>query len=99
MEAVAEQIRRIAPDVLVRCAYLELTTPDLPASAAELVDLGVNTITILPLFLGVGKHAREDLPHLVAALQSSYPHINFQLKPTIGEDPQVIALMAQIAIS
>lgn len=99
MEAVAEQIRRIAPDVLVRCAYLELTTPDLPASAAELVDLGVNTITILPLFLGVGKHAREDLPHLVAALQSSHPHINFQLKPTIGEDPQMIALMAQIAIS
>ena len=99
MEAVAEQVRRIAPEVQVRCAYLELTTPDLLTSAAELAELGVNTITILPLFLGVGKHAREDLPQLVAALQVSHPNINFQLKPTIGEDPQMIALMAQIAIS
>lgn len=99
MEAVAEQVRRIAPEVQVRCAYLELTTPDLLTSAAELAELGVNTITILPLFLGVGKHAREDLPQLVAVLQVSHPNINFQLKPTIGEDPQMIALMAQIAIS
>jgi sirohydrochlorin cobaltochelatase len=99
IEAVAHHIRQIAPAVQVRCAYLELTEPDLPTSAAELAALGVTRITVLPLFLGVGKHAREDLPQLMAALQASHPQVTFHLKPAIGEEPQMIALMAQIALT
>ena len=99
IEAVAQHIRRIAPAVQVRCAYLELTTPDLLTSAAELAALGVTSITVLPLFLGIGKHAREDLPQLMAALQTRHPQITFHLKPAIGEEPQMIALMAQIALT
>ena len=99
IEAVAHHIRQIAPAVQVRCAYLELTTPDLPTCATELAALGVTHITVLPLFLGVGKHAREDLPQIMTALQASHPQITFRLKPAVGEDPGMIALMAQIAIS
>lgn len=99
IEAVAHHIRQIAPAVQVRCAYLELTEPDLPTSAAELAALGVTRITVLPLFLGVGKHAREDLPELMAALQASHPQVTFHLKPAIGEEPKMIALMAQIALT
>lgn len=99
IEAVASQIRDLAPAVHVRCAYLELTDPDLPSSVDELAALSVTSITVMPLFLGVGRHAREDLPRLLAALQSSHPHITFDLKPAIGEDAQVIELMARIALS
>jgi sirohydrochlorin cobaltochelatase len=51
------------------------------------------------MFLGVGRHAREDLPQIIEALRATYPHITFDLKPAIGEDAQMIALMAQIALS
>ena len=99
IEAVASQIALIAPEVQVRCAYLELMTPDLPASVAELATLGVTTITVVPMFLGVGKHAREDLPLIMQALQVSHPHIAFDLKPAIGEQAKMIELMAQVALS
>ncbi len=99
IEAVASQIRNIAPAVHVRCAYLELTEPDLASSVDELAALNVPSITVMPLFLGVGKHAREDLPRLLATLQARHPHITFDLKPAIGEDAQVIELMARIALS
>ena len=99
IEAVASHIRKIAPAVHVRCAYLELTLPDLSTSAAELATRGVTSITVVPLFLGVGKHARDDLPLLMAALRASHPHIAFNLRPAIGEEAQVIELMAQIALS
>lgn len=99
IEAVAEHIRKIAPDVLVSCAYLELSMPDLPTSAAEMAGLGVGAITVVPLFLGVGKHAREDLPVIMAALKLNHPQIAFSLRPAMGEEPQIIELMAQIAIS
>ena len=99
IEAVANHIRKIAPAVHVRCAYLELTLPDLPTSAAELASLGVMSITVVPMFLGVGRHARDDLPVLMAALQASHPQVAFELRPAIGEEAQVIELMAQIALS
>ena len=99
IEAVASQIRQMAPEVHVRCAYLELTEPDLPATAAELATLGVTCITVLPMFLGVGRHARDDLPLIMAALQVSHPQVTFDLRPAIGEDGQMIELMARIAIS
>ncbi|WP_296448830.1 sirohydrochlorin chelatase [Rhodoferax sp. UBA5149] len=99
IEAVASQIREIAPEVQVRCAYLELSTPDLPTSAAELAVLGVTAITVVPLFLGVGRHAREDLPRLMVTLQASHPQVVFSLRPAIGEEAQIIELMARIALS
>ena len=37
IEAVATRIAQQAPDCPVRCAYLELTTPDLPQAVADLV--------------------------------------------------------------
>jgi sirohydrochlorin cobaltochelatase len=99
IEAVALRITEMAPQVQVRCAYLELTAPDLTTSADELIALGVSHLTVLPLFLGVGKHAREDLPVLVAELQAKHPEVVINLRPAIGEDAQMIDLMARIALS
>ena len=56
-------------------------------------------MTVLPVFVGVGKHARDDLPRLMAKLKATHPQIAFKLKPSIGEDFRVIELMARIALS
>lgn len=99
IEAVAAQIASLSPATPVVCAYLELSTPDLPSATRALLDHGVHAVSILPLFLGVGKHAREDLPVLVAALQASHPDVQFTLQPAVGEDIRLVQLMAQIALS
>ncbi len=98
MEAIAQRAQALDPAALVRCAYLELTTPALPQVAAELVALGVTRLTILPLFLGVGKHAREDLPTLLSAIRRSHPNAEFTLLPSIGEDPRLVDLAARLAV-
>ncbi len=98
MEAVAERIRQLAPAIHVRCAYLEITAPDLASCTAELVQHGVRRITIVPMFLGIGKHARDDLPLLLDGLKASHPHVAFVLRPAIGEEAQMIELMARIAL-
>lgn len=98
MEAVAARIRLTDPRVLVQCAYLELAQPDLPGCVAGLADAGVARVTIVPMFLGVGKHAREDLPLLASQLEAQYPQIAFQLQAAVGEDPQLITLLANIAL-
>lgn len=55
-------------------------------------------IRIIPMFLGMGKHAREDLPQLATDLRIAHPGVEFEIAPTVGEDERVTALLAQIAV-
>ncbi len=98
MEAVAAHLASLSPQTLVACAYLELSQPDLPTAVATLLDQGAQTISVLPLFLGVGKHAREDLPRLMADLQTEHPDVQFKLNPSIGEDARLVHLIAEMAL-
>jgi sirohydrochlorin cobaltochelatase len=98
MEAVAAHIASADTGLSVRCSYLELSTPDLATACGELIDSGANQITVVPMFLGVGRHAREDLPLLIQQLRAQHPDTAFDLKPAVGEDLRLIALLAQIAV-
>jgi sirohydrochlorin cobaltochelatase len=98
MEAVARRVQEQSPSAHVACAYLELSQPDLPTATAMLVDHGVTDITVVPMFLGVGKHAREDLPVIVTALREKHQHVTFQLQRAVGENPLLVALLADIAL-
>jgi len=97
IEAVAERLRERRPDAAVLCAYLELDTPDFLHAAEQLIAAGATTITVLPMFLGMGRHAREDLPALVARLRAAHPAVAVDLRPAVGEDPRVLDLLAKIA--
>jgi sirohydrochlorin cobaltochelatase len=97
IDAVAARLRSRNASLLVRCAFLELDTPDLAGATAELVDEGATRISVLPMFLGTGRHAREDLPALVEKLRSRHRGVAIELRPAIGEDARVLDLLAQIA--
>lgn len=100
IESVAERMQNhLGQSTQVACAYLELMEPDLPACVAGMAGLGVHDITIVPMFLGQGRHAREDLPKLVAALQVQYPQLRFDLRLAIGEDPRVVDSLARLILS
>jgi len=98
METVAARLRAMQPGTPVRCAYLELDAPDLATAAGELVRLGADQVTVVPMFLGTGRHAREDLPALVAALEARHPDVAFLLQKPVGEDGRVLDLIAKIAL-
>ncbi len=98
LDRVAAHMRTIAPEHLVRCAFLELTEPNLSVVTQELLALHVTHIRIVPMFLGIGRHAREDLPALVHELQRLYPETRFELRPSIGEDARVIELLARLSL-
>lgn len=99
IEAVAAEIRARQPGTLVRCAYLEICTPSLPEAATELLAAGARELRVFPLFLGVGKHAREDLPLLIEDIRAAHPGLSIELLPAAGEHPKMTALMADIAVA
>lgn len=98
IEAIAARLAQREPGTPSRCAYLELEQPDLAAAATELVAAGVTQVIIVPIFLGTGKHARTDMPALVEQLRQAHPHVSFELRRPVGEDPRVLDLLAAIAL-
>ena len=94
IEAVAARVRQLAPGTPVLCAYLEHAVPDLAGAVGELVAQGAPAIGIWPLFLGTGRHVREDLPQRVAELQARWPHTAITLQRPIGEHAEVLQAMA-----
>jgi sirohydrochlorin cobaltochelatase len=98
VEAVARRIAQADPQARVACAYLELSEPDLPSAAAALIDSGATHLRVLPLFFGMGKHAREDLPVLMQQLAAQHPGVHCECLPAAGEDPRLAELLAQIAL-
>ncbi|KQX87512.1 sirohydrochlorin chelatase [Variovorax sp. Root473] len=98
IEAVAARMREDDPTVRVSCAYMELAAPDLLTAAAALIADGATAVHVVPLFLGMGKHAREDLPLQLDALRRRWPEVAFLLAPIVGESPELVALLARLAI-
>ena len=98
MEAVAQRIRARVAQLQVRCAFLELEAPDLATAVADVVGAGADSVRVVPMFLGAGRHAREDLPRLVEACRRAHPTVQFELAQAVGENPRVLDLIAAIAL-
>jgi sirohydrochlorin cobaltochelatase len=87
------------PDCEVTLAFLELMTPSLPDEVARLAGAGVRDIGIVPVFLGQGGHLLRDLPALLEDLRARYPDLRLSVVSAVGEDPDVLAAMADYCAS
>ena len=96
IEAIAQATSKLSPNAIVRCAYLELMEPSLGLVVEDLKQQGVAHISVTPMFLGVGKHAREDLPQLIDTLRTAHPTLTLELLPSIGEHPALIDTVTKI---
>ena len=76
----------------------DTTTPTLPDAVAALVSAGAREVTVWPMFLGTGRHAREDLPLLMDELRAAHPAVHFTLHAAIAEHPDVLQAMALAAL-
>lgn len=98
IDAVAAEIQRIEPNMAVHCAFLELMSPSLPEAVDALVQSGHRCVRVMPLFLGMGRHAREDLPQLIGQLRQSHPDLLLELLPAAGEMPELTRCLAQLSL-
>ncbi|RZL57913.1 MAG: cobalamin biosynthesis protein CbiX [Variovorax sp.] len=98
MEAVVQRMRVQEPQTAAVCAFLELAEPDLATAATRLVAEGASSLHVVPMFLGMGKHAREDLPELVTLLRAAHPTVPVSVARAVGEEAEVTELLAKIAL-
>ncbi|MBI4459385.1 MAG: CbiX/SirB N-terminal domain-containing protein [Acidobacteria bacterium] len=77
----------------VRCAFLELAQPDLAASIAGLVADGIRRIVIIPYFLSMGVHVRQDLPRLIEQQRARYPEVEILMSQSLESHPGMVEVI------
>jgi sirohydrochlorin cobaltochelatase len=93
-EQLAATLRRNL-DGPIALAYLELMQPTLGEAIDGLAG-ELDSIRVVPVFLGAGGHVKEDLPRLVAACRAKHPSIRIAIEEAIGDQPAVIEAIAQV---
>ena len=68
----------------VRLGFLQFGDPILGEALAQLVAEGAEQITIVPLFLGVGRHMKDDVPAAIAACRATHPTVGIRVAPHLG---------------
>ncbi|MFE3076405.1 sirohydrochlorin chelatase [Nocardia tengchongensis] len=98
MRDVVERIAAQRPDLDVRLAFLDLSTPSVDQVIDAVAADGHSHAVVVPLLLGNAFHARVDLPGLLDAARDRHPRLRLTQAEVLGPDPHlIIALRDRIA--
>ena len=92
-ERIASELRK---NFQVELAYLERMEPTLDEAVASMVAKGATRVRIVPVFLGVGGHIKQDLPRLVEAARTRHAGVEIVLERTIGERKEITDAIATV---
>lgn len=101
-EEANEEIREIARMAagnqqgdFYETAFLSIARPDLSEAVKKIIQLGVNRIIIMPVFLVTGNHIVQDIPEEIERLKISYPDIEFIMAGHIGTHPGIADIIKE----
>jgi sirohydrochlorin cobaltochelatase len=97
-ERLQQLVQARVPDASVSLAFLELMSPSLPDLAAQLVGIGCNELTVVPVFLGRGGHLQRDLPLIVERLRADHTGLTVKVAGAAGEDAAGLEAIARYCI-
>lgn len=97
LEDMAERVARIAGELPVAHAHMEIAEPSIAQGIADLVARGVDEVRVLLYFLSDGRHVREDVPQLVAAAAADHPGLRWSVAGALGPDDLLAELMLRRA--
>ena len=84
----------------VELAFLELAAPTFDEVLARILRRGAARVTVVPLFLGRGRHLGRDVASLLARAKRRHPGLALGALPALGDAPAVLeAIAAWIADS
>jgi sirohydrochlorin ferrochelatase len=95
MFAIASKIRETGEVPIVECGFLQLCPPTIEQALARCVEQGAERVHMIPYFLHVGVHIREDIPEVVESCREKFPAVEILLGDQLGEDP----LLARVVLN
>lgn len=89
IEDLVGEVRRCAPGLDVRTAFLDLSAPRLFDVLTALYAQGHRDAVVVPLLLGSAYHARVDIPGALSKAAQRFPLLNLRVADVLGPDPRL----------
>jgi sirohydrochlorin ferrochelatase len=89
LEAVMSIVKSKLPGYAVECAFMEFSERTVEKGVSALAEQAVSEIKIVPYFLFMGVHMKEDIPGLVKECAANYPDIKISMCAPLGFDERL----------
>ena len=76
-------------------AYLELAEPSVGRAIDDAIASGAREVIVHPYFLSAGRHAKEDVPRLVAEARLRHPTAEIRATQALGVHPLLARLVVE----
>ena len=93
LDAVLRLVKNIIPETLIECAFMEFSERTVEKGVDALAARGVTEIKVVPYFLFMGMHLKEDIPEMVGKCAAKYPGMKTTMGQPLGDDPRLAAIL------
>lgn len=102
--AFVERLREALPGVEVHVGFIELSNPPLVTAMTAAASHAVGqqqqqqqsrSVTVLPLMLARGGHAKDDIPGAMHESAAAHPDLSWDYAAVLGPDPALVGALRQ----
>ena len=92
---IAAMVKEMTLFDLVEVSFREQHLPNIQQGIDTCVDQGAERIILMPYFLYMGAHVREDLPKEMAEAEQRYPRVEFVMGGHLGAHRKLAEIVAE----
>ncbi|MGA2152534.1 MAG: CbiX/SirB N-terminal domain-containing protein [Geobacteraceae bacterium] len=81
---IAAMVKDMTGFAIVEVSFREQHLPNIQQGIDACLARGAERIILMPYFLYMGAHVREDLPEEMAEAKQRYPHVDFVMGNHLG---------------
>ena len=94
LDAVVKRVKAKLPETMIECAFMEFSDRTLERGVSALAEKGVTEIKIVPYFLFMGIHLKEDIPALAGECAARHPGLGITMGEPLGVDERLADILA-----
>jgi sirohydrochlorin ferrochelatase len=92
---IAAMVKEMTRFDIVEVSFREQHLPNIQQGIDTCVDQGAERIILMPYFLYMGAHVREDLPKEMAEAKQRYPRVGFVMGGHLGAHRKLAEIVAE----
>ena len=92
---IAMMVKELTGIETVEVSFREQHPPNIQQGIDACVAKGAESIILIPYFLYMGAHVREDLPEEVSAAKKRYPGVNFVMGSHLGAHRKLAEIVVE----
>lgn len=95
VHAIAAMVKEMTGFDIVEASFREQHSPNIQEGIDACVAQGAGRVLLIPYFLFVGAHVREDLPEEMAEAQRRHPSVEFSMGGHLGAHPKLAEIVTE----